>query len=100
MPGDACVAIVGVASVTARVSVASPHVPLTEALLTSPLYVATHRYVPGLVGVNNSDCATPPVNGTVDVKTGRPAHVALSGPYGRNVTVCAPTGLTTPATVA
>src|SRR5215204_2327447 len=40
--------------VTALLSVGSLHAPLTDTLLTSPSYVATHRYVPAAVGMNDA----------------------------------------------
>ena len=77
----------GVARVTVCVSVASPQMPLAGALLASPLYVATQRYVPAIVGVKGADCAVPPVgggplsvSGTVWVNSTGPLHAVSPGP--------------------
>src|SRR5262245_61962463 len=90
---DVVVVVVVVVGETTVVSVRSPHALDTDALLRSPLKVAIHRYVPVSVGVNAGACAVPTVgsvvivSGCVELDTGVPLHVSLSGPNNANVTV-------------
>ena len=74
--------------------------------MASPLYTATHWYVPAAVGVNSSDSAVgggPPASGRLAlVKIGAPVQVGLPGPNRVKVTVPvgAGAGGTSPVTVA
>jgi hypothetical protein len=80
---------------TVSVSFGSLHTPDTGALTASPLYAATHRYTPGVMGTKAVETASPVTKtGFVLVNTGGPLQVGSFGPYSRKVTV--PVGLAPP----
>ena len=94
-PGEAMVEMVGLALVMVTDSLGAWHGEAAGLLLTSPLYTAVQKYVPGAVGVKLPEVDVPPATGLVDVKT---SVEQVEFENSRNVTV--PVGLKPPVRVA